>query len=190
VKLFLRWRVTLQRTGKGSNRMPDEFDRPAPSSQLLKFLHRLEDMFLVGLFMMMLGMAVLQIFLREVFAAGLSWGDLFVRMLVLWICLFGAMVASRQDKHINIDIFTRYMPDRVKHFVVRIVRFVTAAICLIMAWQGIKLVQLDLEHGTIAFGAMPAWICEAIIPVGFVVMALRYLILLIHSFQNNSGHRP
>jgi TRAP-type C4-dicarboxylate transport system permease small subunit len=159
--------------------MPDEMDERESSAKLLNFLYHLEDMFLIGLFMMMLGMAILQIFLREFFSAGLSWGDLMVRMLVLWICLFGAMVASRQDKHINIDILTRYMPGRAKNIVDRIVRVVTAAICLFMAWQGIKLIRLDLEHGTIAFGAVPAWICETVIPVGFAVMALRYLILSI-----------
>ena len=54
-------------------------------------------------------------------------------------------MASRQDKHINIDILTRYMPGRAKNIVDRIVRVVTAAICLFMAWQGIKLIRLDLE---------------------------------------------
>jgi len=161
--------------------------RPQPSMRLVKFLYRLEDLLLIGLFMMMLCMAVLQIFLREFFASGLSWGDLMVRMLVLWICLFGAMVATRQNKHIHIDILTRYMPVRVKELVERVVRFVTAAICFIMALQGMKLVRLDFEHGTIAFGTIPAWVCEAIIPVGFAVMALRYVILSLHPIKNDPG---
>lgn len=158
--------------------------------RLIQFLYRLEDVILIGLFMMMLGMAVLQIFLREFFSAGLSWGDLMVRMLVLWICLFGAMVATRQDKHIHIDILTRYMPERAKHIVERLVRIATAAICLFMAWQGIRLVRLDLEYGTIAFGVVPAWICEAVIPVGFFVMALRYFILSLHPCKRTPGSEP
>lgn len=170
--------------------MPDEMERPEPTARLIQFLYRLEDMILIGLFMMMLGMAVLQIFLREFFSAGLSWGDLMVRMLVLWICLFGAMVATRQDKHIQIDILTRYLPDQAKHIIERLVRILTAAICLFMAWQGIKLVRLDLEYGTIAFGVVPAWICEAVIPVGFSVMALRYFIFSLHPCKRTPESEP
>jgi TRAP-type C4-dicarboxylate transport system permease small subunit len=167
--------------------MADEMNRPEPSTRLVTFLHRLEDLLLIGLFMMMLGVAVFQIFLREFFSSGLSWGDLMVRMLVLWICLFGAMVATRQDKHIHIDILTRYMPERAKHLVQRGVHFVTAAICFFMAFQGMKLVRLDFEHGTIAFGVVPAWVCEAVIPLGFAVMALRYVILSIHPLKKAPG---
>jgi TRAP-type C4-dicarboxylate transport system permease small subunit len=170
--------------------MSDEMERPEPATRLIKFLYRLEDMLLIGLFMMMLGMAVLQIFLREFFSLGLSWGDLMVRMLVLWICLFGAMVATRQDKHIHIDILTRYMPERAKLIVERFVRMVTAAICLFMGLQGIKRVQLDFEHGTMAFGALPAWVCEAVIPLGFGVMALRYFILSIHPYNKTQESKP
>jgi TRAP-type C4-dicarboxylate transport system permease small subunit len=169
--------------------MRDETDGRSPLARLLKFLYRLEDIFLIGLFMMLLGMAVFQIFLREFFAAGIAWGDLFVRMMVLWICLFGAMVATRQDKHITIDILTRYMPERAKNIVGRFARFATAAICIFMAWQGIKLVQLDLEYGTIAFGAVPAWMCETVIPVGFAVMAFRYLILSIQPVKLDPGSK-
>jgi TRAP-type C4-dicarboxylate transport system permease small subunit len=167
--------------------MVDEKERPEPSARLVKLLYRLEDLLLIGLFMMMLGVAVIQIFLREFFASGLSWGDLMVRMLVLWICLFGAMVATRQDKHIHIDILTRYMPEHAKYLVERVVRFVTATICLFMAFQGIKLVLLDFEHGTIAFGPIPAWVCESVIPLGFGVMAFRYAILSLHPQKKDPG---
>lgn len=159
--------------------MPDKNLGIKPFARLLSYIQRLENMILIALFVLMLSMAVLQIFMREFFSTGLTWGDLMVRSLVLWICLFGAMVTSRKDEHINMDILTRYMPRMINQVVTRIVRIMTAFICLFMAWQGVKLVQLDFHHGTIAFGVVPAWVCEMVIPFGFAVIGFRYLILCV-----------
>ena len=52
-------------------------------------------------------LAFLQIFLRNVFTTGLAWGDLVLRNLVLWIGFIGATLATREGKHINIDILSR-----------------------------------------------------------------------------------
>ena len=46
-------------------------------------LHRVEDAILVGLLLTMIGMAVTQIFLRNLFEAGIVWSDVLVRILVL-----------------------------------------------------------------------------------------------------------
>ena len=40
-------------------------------------------------------MALIQIVLRNVFDSGLLWAESFLRILVLWIAILGAMVATR-----------------------------------------------------------------------------------------------
>ena len=83
--------------------------------RLLRILSRIEDGLLVGLLGMMIIMSAGQILLRNVFDSGFSNVEPFVRMLVLWVAMAGAIVASRQDKHINIDIASRFMPPSMKH---------------------------------------------------------------------------
>jgi TRAP-type C4-dicarboxylate transport system permease small subunit len=144
-------------------------------------LHWVEDGILVGLLLMMIGLAVLQIVLRNAFASGIVWSEVLIRILVLWVGLVGAMVASRQDNHINIDILDRYLPDSAKIGVGFIVQLFTAIICSIAAYFSLLFVQMEFADGGIAFGAVPAWVCEAIIPIAFTVIALRYFIL---SFTN------
>ena len=51
-----------------------------------------------------------QIVLRNVFSVGLVWADGFVRLLVLWIAVVGAIAASRDHKHIAIDALARVAP--------------------------------------------------------------------------------
>lgn len=142
-------------------------------------LYRVEDSILVGLLLLMITLAVLQIFLRNLFDTGLVWSDVLVRILVLWVGLLGAMVASRQGNHINIDIMERFLPERAKIVVNFIVQLFTAFICTIVAYYSLQFVQMEFADGGMAFAKVPVWLCEAIIPFAFVVIAMRYVLLSI-----------
>jgi TRAP-type C4-dicarboxylate transport system permease small subunit len=143
----------------------------------LSLLQRLEDAVLVGLLTVMIALAVAQILLRNLFEGGILWGDLMVRILVLWLGLLGAMVATRQNQHIRIDIIARFLPERIQRGADALVGFFTAAICAVAAWFGFQFVASELEFGGLAFAGVPVWLCAAIIPMAFAVIALRYLIL-------------
>ncbi len=144
-------------------------------------LHWVEDAVLVGLLLLMIGMSVTQIFLRNLFETGIVWSDVMVRILVLWVGLIGAMVASRQDNHITIDILDRYLPERGKVYANFVVKLFTALICMIAAYYSLLFVQMEFADGGMAFAQVPTWLCEAIIPFAFTVIALRYFLL---SFVN------
>jgi len=142
-------------------------------------LYRVEDSILVGLLLLMITMAVLQIFLRNLFDTGIVWSDVLVRILVLWVGLLGAMVASRQGNHINIDILDRFLPERAKVVVSFVVEVFTAFICAIVAYYSLQFVQMEFADGGMAFAKVPVWLCEAIIPFAFLVIAIRYVLLSI-----------
>ena len=146
------------------------------------FLRRIEDSLLVALVLMIIGMAVTQIVLRNMFDTGIFWGDVMVRILVLWIGMVGAMVASRKGEHISIDILSRYLSPRYQKLVSSLVEFVTFLICSVTAYYSVKLVIGEFEYGENAFAGVPFWLCEAIIPFAFSVIALRYFLLGIHNF--------
>jgi len=142
-------------------------------------IYRVEDSILVGLLLLMITLAVLQIFLRNLFETGIVWSDVLVRILVLWVGLAGAMVASRQGNHINIDILDRFLPERAKVVVSFVVEVFTAFICTIVAYYSLQFVQMEFADGGMAFAKVPVWLCEAIIPFAFVVIAIRYVLLSI-----------
>lgn len=146
--------------------------------RLQMILYRVEDSILVGLLLLMIAMAVLQIFLRNLLDAGIVWGDVLVRILVLWVGLVGAMVASRQGNHINIDIMDRYLPPRGKIISRCAVELFTTIICVVVAYYSFQFVQMEYTAGGMAFAKVPAWVCEVIIPFGFLVIAIRYFLLL------------
>jgi len=145
-------------------------------------LQKLEESILVGMLLLIIGIAVIQIVLRNLFEGGLVWGDMLVRIMVLWLGLVGAMVASRKGHHIKIDVVTRYLPNRVKDIINCIVEFFSAAVCSCMAYYSFQFIRMEFEDGGAVIGQIPAWACEAIIPVAFTVIALRYIIISSISF--------
>jgi len=150
--------------------------------QVQAFLYRVENGILVAVLLSMLAMAVLQILMRNLFESGIVWGDILVRILVLWVGLVGAMVASRQGNHINIDILSRYLPKHAKNTIKSAVEFFTAAVCSVAAFYTLRFVKIEFAEGGMAFAQVPIWVCEAIIPIAFIVIALRYFTLSLITF--------
>lgn len=149
---------------------------------IIRSLQKIEDAVLIGLLLLMIFMAVLQIALRNLFDAGVLWGDPLVRILVLWIGLMGAMIASRDNHHISIDILSRYLPDRTKKLTTLIISIFTSVVCAIMTYFSLGFVMMEKADNLMAFATIPAWVCESIIPVSFAIISFRYLLLSFTNF--------
>ncbi|MFW6242342.1 MAG: TRAP transporter small permease, partial [Thermodesulfobacteriota bacterium] len=111
-------------------------------SRALLWLYRLETALLVLMLGLMLGLSAAQILLRNFFGTGLAWADVMVRLLVLWIGLAGAMVASRKGDHIRIDVAVRYLPPSRAGAAEALARLSTAVICGIAAWHGYRFARM------------------------------------------------
>lgn len=142
----------------------------------VSLLHRLENGVLIATLIAMLVMALTQIFLRNFFDTGIFWAETFLRILVLWVGVLGAMVATRENHHINIDVISRYLGQGKSSVVDLITNLFAAIICAVVAWYALKLVRFEYIDQTIAFGRVPMWVCQSILPFGFMVMAVRFVI--------------
>ena len=145
-----------------------------------QFLLKTESGLLIGLLLLMIIIAVIQIVMRNFMGAGLIWAESLLRITVLWLALLGAMVASRKNEHIAIDVLANKLPQSFKNIIVRLTRTVTAILCFTVAWFSFKFVLDEYEYGGIAFGIIPHWLCESIIPFSFFIMAIRYLASAIY----------
>lgn len=154
----------------------------------LKALHVVEDAILVGLLLTMVLLAVAQIVLRNGFDGGFLWAESFLRVLVLWIGLAGAMAASREHRHISIDIIGRFLPPRIHKVTVVFTALFTAGIAAALAWYSLEFVRLEYENPSTAFANVPSWVCESIMPIAFTVIMLRYLLLAMVTPWSKSPH--
>lgn len=141
----------------------------------MRIIARLEDGLLALLLSAMIAVATAQIVLRNIWESGLVWGDPMIRVVVLWVALLGAMAATRNDNHINIDILSRFLPPKAKTASRMITDLFTAAVCAVLAYHAGRMVVIDHQAISMAFAAVPTWVCELIIPIGFGIMTLRFL---------------
>ena len=128
------------------------------------------------LLLVMILLATAQILLRDLLETGLSWADPVLRLLVLWLALLGAMAATRDHNHIRIDLLSRFLPPRIKQVAQRVTDSFAAVICGLLAWHAGRFVLLEQADGTLLFSTLPAWMGELILPLGFGVIALRFLL--------------
>jgi len=137
---------------------------------------RVEGGLLVLMLTGMILLATLQIVLRNFWSTGISWADPTLRVAVLWVTLLGAMAATRDENHIQIDLLTRFLPERLKGYARLVTDLFSAFICGLLAWHGGRFVYFEWQDESILFASVPAWACELIIPIGFGVMTLRFLV--------------
>ena len=143
-------------------------------------LHRAEDGLLALLLTTMIVLAGTQILMRNLFDSGFVWIDPLLRVLVLWLGLIGATVASRHNKHIRIDLLSRYFSRNTHRLIQAMVGQVSACTCLAIAWYGMGWIRLDYADSVTAFAGIPAWSVEIIVPLAFALIGIRYFLLSFH----------
>jgi TRAP-type C4-dicarboxylate transport system permease small subunit len=152
-------------------------------SRVLRATALIEDALLVVILATMVAFAVTQIILRNFFDSAILWADPMLRVSVLWVGMIGAMVATRSDKQITVDAISRYLPPRLKAGVRVVTDLFTAAVSAVVAWSAFRLVMDDRAAGVTAGAFFPVWICEAILPVAFAIIALRYTLFAIRHLK-------
>ena len=135
---------------------------------------RVEQALVSTLLGVMILVAFLQIILRNAFTTGISWGDPLVRNLVLWVGFVGAAMATREGKHIHIDLLSRFMSGRWSILIPAVHHLASFVICGLLTLAAWKFIRNEVQAGTITSLGIPAWIPELIIPMTFALMALRF----------------
>jgi len=156
-----------------------EHTEPSFVGRLLRATALIEDALLVVILAAMVGLATTQIVLRNLFDGAILWADPMLRVGVLWVGMIGAMVATRGDKQISVDAVSRFLPTRWKARIRVVTDLFTAVVSAVVAWSAFRLVLDDRAAGGTAVAFVPVWACEAILPLAFAVIALRYLLFAI-----------
>lgn len=146
-------------------------------------IDRVEQFLLVTFLSFMILVAFLQIVLRNFFFTGLSWGDSLLRNLVLWIGFIGATLATKEGKHINIDLVTRWLPSLGKNVATLIIHLFSFSVCSLLTYAALKFIKNEVQMGNRTFLNIPVWIPEMILPITFTLMTFRFG---LRSFKNLS----
>jgi len=158
----------------------DTKPRASDEAGLLNTVERIgrliENLALVVILSGMILLASGQILLRNVFSGGFAWADEALRLMVLWVAMLGAVVASREDRHISIDVLARVLPDVVKRWTIALVSAFTAAVSFTLAWFSWEFVAESRMYEDQLLNDLPAWLFQSILPVAFFLIGYRYSI--------------
>jgi TRAP-type C4-dicarboxylate transport system permease small subunit len=136
----------------------------------------LENLLIGLLLASMIVLACTQIFLRNFDFGTLVWADQAINHAVLWVAMVAGVAAAREDRHISIDVLSRFLPLRAQAAVALFVDLFTVGVCLALTWYSWQLTEFALEDQETLLIGIPVWVAQAALPAAFGLMAWRYLV--------------
>ncbi len=122
---------------------------------------------------------------------GLVWSQTLGLVLTLWVGIIGASMATRHRRHLALDLGSKLWPRRALPYVQAAGNFFTAAFCLALA--GLAVVSLrdhfrdfadtDGAGGIFPALAIPKWVAFFGLPLGFLLMAVRFFAQAMAGFR-------
>lgn len=141
----------------------------------MKFLNqRLEESLLVALLGGMVVLIGLQVFMRYVVNASLSWSEELARYMFIWATYVGVSFGVRQRAHIRVTAGIDWLGPRARLIVDILTHLVFAAFAAIVIWQGVVMAQKIARFGqtSSSLGIPMTWVYAAPI-AGFALVILR-----------------
>lgn len=143
-----------------------------------------ENATLVVLFAALMLLAVTQIVMRIFFSSGFVWADELLKLIVLWITLVASIAASRNDRHLRIDIVSHFVPERYARLPRLVVDAFAAFVCTVLAWQSFRYLQLSIEFEDTVLIDVPAWTAYCMLPLAFAIMSYRFFVSSVTHLAN------
>ena len=153
------------------------------------FLGKIETGALCLIVGMLLGLAILKIVMRYVFSASLLWSDMMLQHLTLWLCFFGAAIATCERRHISIDVLSRILPGSITRWTNLVIDCVALVVVGILAYYGFLFIEDEKSSEAILIGSVPLWWAKTIIPYGFVLIGV-HVVLQIGIHLTESADPP
>ncbi len=182
-------------------------DTTTPSASIFGRLtwlaSRTEDAVLIITLLLMALIPVAELFGRALLSSGITGSTEYLQHLTLWIGFLGAMLATREGKHLRIATPMNWLPPQASRILDCVEAFISAAVCFGLFGASLQLVVAEapaipswwasiipdfIEHWLKPFGLfesggltriggwLPIWLAEAVMPFGFAVMAIRFIL--------------
>lgn len=151
-------------------------------------LAKVETVFLVFFLGTMVVLAFAQVVLRNFFGLGFVWGDTLVRHLLLWAGFIGGALASFEGRHISIDALTKFLSPRFKHLATLISNLFGAVVCFYLAQAAWKFTMDERAAGGDLVLSIPTWVAMIILPTGYVLIMIHFLLKVIEHGAGALGH--
>ena len=111
----------------------------------------------------------LEVILRYLFAASLSWYDELVGYLLVWLTFLGAVLAQSHGQHVGIEDLVDRAPERARRALTLTSHLVLVAVHLVLLAYGAQLAMRFLGERAITV-PVPMGVVYGVIPVSAALM--------------------
>ncbi len=126
--------------------------------------------------LLMAVLPVLEILLRTFFKTGIPGSTDYVKHLTLWVGFLGAMIASRDRRHLCLATGADRLPPLPRRIVGWATAAVSAGVAAALAHAAWEFVKSELESPKKLGDWLPLPYAQGILPAAFAVMALRFVL--------------
>jgi len=139
---------------------------------------------IVGVNLLQIGFRLAQSFLRtvgsDIVLSAPSWPADVNRILVLWIAMVGGSLATQYNEHIKVDFFSRLLKGKLRALVFACISVIGITVCVMLIVFSIQFLKMEYElKETLVAMPIPLWIIQIIMPVGFGIIAFRFMVHLL-----------
>lgn len=156
----------------------------------VKWLDRhAEEIVLVAMLIAMLVIELVQIFMRRVMGASLSWAEEVVRYLFVWSGFLSISFTIRNQSAMRLTMVVAALPRLARHIAIALVYIMLAVFFGYMS--AVAVVQLGSMHQTSAALGMPMVYVYLAPVIGFIlttVRSIQALIVVFHGFGKKHDH--
>lgn len=118
----------------------------------------------------------LQVFMRYIAHASLSWSEEVSRYLFIYLVNIGISYGVKTNRHVTISFFIRLFPETVRHYILVVSDVLFFLFSSLVTVHGVKVAWLigNLGQKSPALG-IPMWIVYSAVPVGFALLSIRLI---------------
>lgn len=146
---------------------------------MLKKYDQAEEYVLVGSLILTVVLVFIQVIMRYVFNASLSWSEELTRYIFIWQIWLGASIGLRDKKHIKVEVIQSILKPKMALVMDIVANLIWMAACIYFIYNGSQLVEnLIQKHSVSTALRIPLWTVYAALPVSSFIIVIRQLMHL------------
>ncbi|MCI8609942.1 MAG: TRAP transporter small permease [Firmicutes bacterium] len=150
----------------------------------------LEEVILVVLLAYMACCMILQIFMRHVMGASLSWSEESIRYVFIWMIFLGFGLAVKEDRHISITFFKGLLGEKFQFALTLLSNTVFFIYSCLMLVFGVQVVMDFIQSGqTSPSLGIPKYLVFLAAPIGFTLVMIRLIKVTIKAIRDFKMNR-
>ncbi|MDK2799578.1 MAG: hypothetical protein PWP27_850 [Clostridiales bacterium] len=127
-------------------------------------IHRLLVVFAKLLMVLMTVLISAQVFSRYVLDVSIMWSEEVALVMMVWFGFISLAVGVKKKLHISIQIFTDFLPDKLKRVILKFNALVVLIFGIVMMIYGVRLVNYTMTSTLPATG-FPSAVLYTIVPI-------------------------